>query len=137
MLKRIFMRALLTGAFLGVGVWMNPTPTSAQRSNQLERGRQLYYQYCASCHGEDARGSGPVAATLKGAVPDLHKIAKENGKYPALRVKNIISGELDVVAHGTKEMPVWGRFFRETKGSSVTSLNLYALTKYLEAIQDK
>ncbi|NOT60663.1 MAG: cytochrome c [Acidobacteria bacterium] len=111
---------------------------SAQRAkDQNARGRQLYYQYCASCHGDDARGGGPVAVSLKGTVPDLHKIAKVDGKFPALRVKQIIKGEVDTPAHGTKEMPVWGRVFREAKGNSMTELNLYALTKYLEAIQEK
>jgi mono/diheme cytochrome c family protein len=136
MLKRIITPVLLGNALLCAGWWLHPT-ASAQRSNNLERGRQLYYQYCASCHGEDGRGTGPVAASLKAVVPDLHKIAKENAKFPQLRVKNIISGEVDVSSHGSKEMPVWGRVFREAKGNSVSQLNLYALMKYIEAMQEK
>lgn len=137
MFRRIFAGALLTGAFLLVAL-NAPTDVTAQRAKDpLARGRTLYYQYCASCHGADGRGSGPAAAALKGTMPDLHRIAPVEGKFPAMRVKNIITGEMDVPAHGSREMPVWGRYFRETKGNSVATLNVYALVKYLEAIQEK
>jgi mono/diheme cytochrome c family protein len=137
MLKRMLAGALLGGAFLLVA-FSATTAVNAQRAKDpLARGRKLYYQYCASCHGEDSRGSGPVAASLKGVVPDLHKIAKVNGKFPMLHVKHIITGEVDTPAHGSKEMPVWGRYFRETKGNSMAEVNIYALTRYLEAMQEK
>jgi hypothetical protein len=81
-------------------------------------------------------GSGPVAAALKTAPSDLTTIAKRhNGKFDVTHVKMNISGETDVTAHGTKDMPVWGAYFRSQRGQSVSSLNVYALAKYLEDVQ--
>ena len=56
---------------------------------------------------------------------------------PLLHVQQNINGENDVPAHGSKDMPVWGAYFRSTRGQSVSTLNIYALTKYLEAVQVK
>lgn len=72
-------------------------------------GSELYRVFCASCHGPGAEGDGPVAATLKPAVPDLTRIAARNGgAFPAERVRAIIDGQSVPRAHGTRAMPVWG-----------------------------
>ena len=42
-------------------------------------GRETYLRYCASCHGPDGRGDGPLAASLKTQPADLTQIAKRNG----------------------------------------------------------
>lgn len=34
-------------------------------------GKEMFKTYCATCHGEDARGHGPATAALKVAPPDL------------------------------------------------------------------
>ncbi len=115
-----------------------PIIGAGQAKDQYERGRKLYVQYCASCHGMDARGGGPVAAELKTAPTNLTTIAQRHGgKFNPVHVQLNINGENDVTAHGTKDMPVWGAYFRNTRGQSVSTLNVYALTKYLEAIQVK
>ena len=112
--------------------------TSGQTKDRNERGRKLYVQYCASCHGMDAKGSGPVKSALKVAPTDLTTIAQRNGgKFSAQDVQLHINGENDIPAHGTKDMPVWGSYFRSTSGQGVATLNINALTKYLEAIQVK
>ncbi len=38
---------------------MDPTP------EQLKRGKALFTQYCVPCHGQDGRGDGPAAGSLK------------------------------------------------------------------------
>jgi len=38
-------------------------------------GVQLYKRFCSSCHGDQARGNGTVAKSLKIEVPDLTRIA--------------------------------------------------------------
>jgi len=108
---------------------------SASQKDKNERGRKLYMQYCASCHGIDGKGSGPAAASLKGNLPDLTMIPKVDGKFPALRVEHAISGDKEVIAHGSKEMPVWGTVFRTQRGASSAKLDVYALMKYIESIQ--
>ena len=37
----------------------------------VQRGADLYAQYCASCHGADLRGDGPLASTLNPAPADF------------------------------------------------------------------
>lgn len=132
-------RTLLSTMILGmvVGLAMMEVSGMAQAKDPNERGRKLYVQYCASCHGMDARGSGPVAPTLKVAPTDLTMLAKRHGHWDALAVENSISGEKSVPAHGTKDMPVWGVYFRRQRDASVSTLNIYALMKYLEAVQIK
>lgn len=127
------------------GVWLFAgsiasiqTVTASQVNDKNERGRKLYYQYCASCHGIDASGNGPVAATLKTVTPSLKNLKGPDGKFPSLRVQNIIAGEVDVPSHGLREMPVWGRYFSLKRGDKTAAkLDIYALTKYLESFQPK
>lgn len=46
-------------------------------------GSGLFLNYCASCHGPQAKGDGPVAAAMQKKPADLTGIAKRNGgKFP-------------------------------------------------------
>ena len=116
-----------------------PSPAlTVQGKDQNARGRQLYTTYCASCHGVDGKGGGPAASALKAPLSDLTKIASKNsGKFPAEHVLRVISGEDVIEGHGSREMPVWGDYFRRTRDASVSRMNIYALTKYIESIQAK
>jgi mono/diheme cytochrome c family protein len=72
-------------------------------------GEQLYFRFCAACHGEWAEGDGPVAASFKIAPPDLTRLAaRRGGQYPAEEVRKIIDGRDIRGAHGSRQMPVWG-----------------------------
>src|ERR1700678_3031278 len=79
------------------------------------QGAKLYQIYCASCHGEDAKGHGPMAVWLKVPPSDLTRIAVRNGgEFPLARVDRIISGETAVLSgHGTRVMPIWGPVFSQ------------------------
>lgn len=75
-------------------------------------GKEMFTAYCAVCHGADAKGGGPAATALKVPPTDLTLLSKNNGgKYPALKVTAIIHGESSLPAHGSKDMPVWERYF--------------------------
>lgn len=103
---------------------------SAQKQDveqQVARGKRLFASYCASCHGVDARGAGPVASSLKNRPPDLTKIQAKAGKFPAEEIHKKISGEGDLPVHGKKEMPVWGMIFNRS--------DINSLVKFLESIQ--
>lgn len=103
-----------------------------------EKGLKLYMTHCASCHGQDGKGQGPVASALKTKPTDLTQIAKKNnGKFDEIHVTTFVDGEKTISAHGTRAMPVWGTHFRRTKDRSESSLNVYALMKYIESIQEK
>lgn len=114
---------------LGLVMVFSPFQASAQKQNneQIARGRKVFMSYCASCHGVDATGNGPVASSLKKQPPNLTKIETKNGKFPTEEVRKKISGNGDVPVHGKKDMPVWGLIF------SPSDIN--GLVKYLESIQ--
>src|SRR5579864_4994022 len=81
----------------------NPPPSSEQKTPALIRsveGPDLYRAYCASCHGLDARGTGPAAASMKVKVPDLTLLAKNHrNEFPADYVRQVIQSGLLVSAH--------------------------------------
>lgn len=132
MLRRFFAIAILV---VGVSIIGYNGNVSAQKNAKVGEGQKLFMQYCASCHGKDASGNGPVASTLKVAPKNLTRIGKIDGKFPFLRVQETISGETIIPAHGSSAMPVWGAYLRRNKGESFAKLDLYNLTKYIESIQ--
>lgn len=72
-------------------------------------GEDLYRRFCASCHGVQGRGDGPVAASLRVEVPDLTQTARRlHGAEGRDRLIRIIDGRYIIGAHGTRLMPVWG-----------------------------
>ncbi len=105
-------------------------------------GEQMFKAYCASCHGLDARGGGPAAASLTTAAPNLTKLARDNnGKFPEARVISMLglqAGTRTMPAHGTKTMPVWGDLFRAGREDQArVQLRIANLAKYVESIQQQ
>ena len=142
MIKRITGPCLVTLFALGVGVAQKRAPEPAQEKLLLDsfKGPELFRAYCATCHGKDAKGGGPMAASLRIAPSDLTRIAVRNGgTFPFLQVQKIISGEEQSPStHGTREMPVWGPIFSEVSwDQDLGRVRIYSLAKYLEAIQVK
>jgi len=97
-----------------------PAVASAEDAGVVEAGKNRFIQYCAVCHGEDAKGNGPFATLLNKQPPDLTVLTKNNGgSFPFNRIFDAIDGRSGLHgAHGTKDMPIWGG---EWKGSSVAS----------------
>jgi len=101
-------------------------------------GKEMFKAYCASCHGEDAKGHGPAAQALKIAPPDLTLLARQNnGKFPTDRVNTVIVHGTNTPAHGNAEMPVWGPVFVERNDSRTVILHVSRLSEYLETLQAK
>jgi mono/diheme cytochrome c family protein len=99
----------------------------------------IFHDYCASCHGADGKGNGPVAPALKSKVPDLTVLAKNSGEhFPRERVKKIIEGTENLNSHGSREMPVWGPVFHEIEGDQdLGNVRMDNLLRYLESLQQK
>ena len=111
-------------------------------------GKEEYLNKCASCHGKDAKGDGPVAGSLKQKVTDLTMLAKNTGGiFPFARIYDVIDGREAVAAHGPRDMPVWGGEYW-VEGASISAgtatpqeLNSYArgrivaLIGYISALQ--
>ena len=102
-------------------------------------GKDLFNQYCAVCHGVDAKGKGPAAEALKKPPADLTQLAARNkGRYPDLAVQISIRGPHGVIEHGTGEMPIWGPIFSATgQQKDLGDLRVNALVKYIGTIQQK
>jgi mono/diheme cytochrome c family protein len=144
MFKRIAGIYIAAGIFLtfAVGAAQKRPVQTPQEKQLLDsfKGPKLFRAYCATCHGKDAKGGGPMAASLRIAPPDLTRIALRNGgSFPFLQVQKIISGEQQPPStHGTREMPVWGPIFSEVSwDQDLGRVRIYSLAMYLEAIQVK
>jgi mono/diheme cytochrome c family protein len=104
-------------------------------------GRDLFEFYCATCHGRDGKGDGPVVAALKTPPPDLTLLARHHGgAFPRQRVEAFVTNDGGVLAaaHGTSEMPVWGPVFRGLDPSdTLTRVRISNVVDYIESIQAK
>ena len=84
----------------------------AVEAEDFDIGKSEFQSSCASCHGTDAKGKGPVSDQLKIPPPDLTVLAKNNnGVFPTNAVYETINGLKSIPAHGTREMPIWGERF--------------------------
>jgi mono/diheme cytochrome c family protein len=103
-------------------------------------GERLYRTYCATCHGTNGRGDGPMADQLRTAPADLTGFAARNGGvFPQERLRAIIDGR-GIRAHGIEEMPVWGDAFRSApEGLSTRDAlaRIDAIVTYLRSIQQR
>jgi hypothetical protein len=110
------------------------------RHTSATSGKEMFAAYCATCHGKDGKGDGPVAAALKARPTDLTVLVRQyNGKFPSIKVAQAITGEAGIPAHGSKEMPVWGPIFMSMshQHESVARLRVANLTDYIKSLQQK
>lgn len=141
-------RAALTGiallALVSGSMADTAAPALPQAPETLAIGAELHAQFCAGCHGTEARGDGPLAALLMTEVPDLTRLAADNdGVFPMLEVIHAIDGRARTAAHGGP-MPLWGHVFREPAGLQTgvsgsalqASGRIMALTLWLESVQE-
>jgi len=84
----------------------------ASGAEKIDVGKREYVQSCATCHGLDGKGKGSFAQALELSVNDLTTLSKRNGGvFPVSRVYEVIDGREEVKAHGTREMPIWGKHY--------------------------
>ena len=82
----------------------------AMAADRLDIGKREYEASCASCHGINGKGKGSFAELLQVGMPDLTTMARRNGGvFPITYAYNVIDGREVIKAHGTREMPIWGR----------------------------
>ena len=137
----VFGLALLPAGVAGAiaaeqaGALQSPHPPLVIRSLA---GRDLFEFYCASCHGRDGRGGGPVAPAMRTPPPDLTTIARRvGGSFPRARVEGYVRSDEDASrAHGSREMPVWGPIFLALDPSdTLTKIRIDNVVAYLESLQ--
>lgn len=125
------------GLFAALGLMAGKS--GAQDPEVVGRGGVTYRVYCQNCHGPHAKGDGRLAALMKVKVADLTQISKKNGgTFPTERVRGIIDGREDVLAHGDREMPIWGQVFTDRNNNEAESKEkVEQLIAFLESIQEK
>ena len=130
---------------------------AAAQAEDFDAGKLEFQSSCASCHGTDGKGKGPVSEQLKVPPPDLTTLAKKNnGAFPTNALYEIIYGSKALPAHGTREMPIWGyqfipmanlphdidlsywKMFGPEQGSDVVvRTRIFAVIDYLNRIQQE
>ncbi|HEV2355960.1 MAG TPA: cytochrome c [Puia sp.] len=140
MFKQVVFASVITTA--AVGLLCASQPNS--KVNVVSKvppadGRQMYVSYCASCHGMDGRGQGPVASRLRTPPADLTQLSKTNkGEFPSEYVTSVLQSGTSAPGHGTTDMPVWGTIFAQMDGgqeSLTKKLRIANLSEYLKTIQ--
>ena len=92
-------------------VLMTFLAASSGAAQDAARGEETYLRYCATCHGLDATGHGPMRSVLTVQPVDLTKLSAGNdGVFPLFRVVKRIDGRDPLVSHGSP-MPVYGDYF--------------------------
>lgn len=142
MLKRLLFIAMGASLALTMG---NADPSRGKLIIPVNKtsptdGKQMYTSYCAPCHGVDGRGHGPAADALKTPPTDLTRLAKANhGKYPDTHIVSVVRFGVEVNAHGSAQMPVWGPIFGTMSkvNPQEKELRTSNLARYLETLQVK
>ena len=112
-------------------------------AQDVARGAEYYFTYCASCHGDDADGGGPMSEILNVVPPDLTALQSQNdGVFPTQRVVFRIDGRDPLLAHGGP-MPIYGDIFEtmmapmkaETGQPILAGQGIADLIAYIETLQ--
>jgi len=113
------------------------------QAQDAKEGAELYRVHCATCHGIEASGQGPMAGVLVIKPVDLTALqAGNNGIFPTERVVKRIDGRDALISHGSP-MPVYGHFFegediaiKAPSGQPIlTSQPIVDLLAYLQSLQ--
>lgn len=136
-------KALLIGAVVGVlsaGALAQQKKAEKRTKPDLTPGKSLFLQYCASCHGADAKGNGPAAIAMKVPPPDLTELTKRNeGRYPAGYVGALLKFGRNLASHGSLDMPVWGHRFKslDPADDPTGQKHVDEVVAYIESLQAK
>lgn len=134
-------RTVFLASGLLAGAVLSASPTGAEAAKDELDGAGLFLRYCASCHGTDAAGNGPVAKSLRTPPPDLRQLWKRYGTpLEVEQITQFVDGRQRVAAHGESDMPVWGRRLRQTGDPGQPAEihirdTLRAIVLYLDAMQ--
>lgn len=117
-------------------------PSYTALAQDADAGAELYQHYCATCHGIDATGHGPMAGVLIIQPTNLTELVDQSGAFPTIRVVERIDGRDPLVSHGSP-MPVYGPFFEgndtaikaPTGQPVLTSKPIADLVAYLKTLQ--
>ena len=147
-IKGMPMRTIWSGVLIAASTAIGITDVYAQGT---QYGKNEYIKACATCHGVTGKGDGHMAKALIKPPPDLTKLSESNkGVFPASRIYDVIDGRMEVMNHGSRDMPVWGDVFagdltarlprdslsKETVDAMVR-VRILTLVEYISTLQEK
>lgn len=117
------------------------------QTGKVDLGKREFDANCASCHGINGKGNGPLVEWLRRSPTDLTTLTKRNGGvFPVTRMYETIEGA-NVPSHGSRDMPIWGSDYRikaaEYYGETHYDPEAYvrsrilSLIEYLSRIQER
>ncbi len=122
MLRNLVYFTLAAACAAGVAYAQQPSGSVLVPVNKTpaDSGKQMYISYCASCHGVDGKGAGPVALSLQKQPADLSALSRNNGgKFPTQHVIAVLQFGSQAAAHGTAERCRFGvPFLAEWMGTT-------------------
>ena len=121
-------------------------PTIGAAEKKIDVGKREFDANCAVCHGLQGRGDGPLAGLIEQHAANLTVLAKNNGGvFPLTRVYEYIEGQKATKAHGTRDMPIWGREYQikaaeyyvdvPYDAESYVRARILALAEYINRLQ--
>jgi len=129
---------------------------NGSQAQEFDAGKFEYQVGCAACHGIEGKGMGPVAVLFGVPPPDLTVLAKKNnGVFPFNFVYEVIDGRKVIIAHGTRDMPIWGNRYMPNPNraanpnasdlfvnpsydpETIVRMRILAVIDYLNRIQEK
>lgn len=137
--RRVVAASILVAILMFAPGLITPAAAQEQDYSQTSAGREVFRTYCASCHGTNGMGDGPLASAMTRKPANLTEIAKRNGgQFPTEMVFKTIDGRQPVRGHGGPDMPVWGDVFtrtREAGDAERVKLVIQSLVRFLDSIQ--
>lgn len=106
------VKSRISAAIMALALAAGPSQ-AADVSNGLISGEADFKMYCASCHGETGKGDGPKSFGLSSKLPDLTTLTARYGQFPRDQLARLVDGRDPIAGHGSREMPVWGMWFKE------------------------
>ena len=143
------MRAIWIGVLIAVSAVIGFAKVVYAQGTEF--GKNEYVRSCAACHGVTGKGDGPVASSIKKSPADLTKLSEANkGVFPISRVYDVIDGRVEVMTHGTRDMPVWGEiytrelisqlprdFLSQEMIGAIVRVRILGLIEYISTLQGK
>lgn len=117
--RRVLMIVIVTIGCAAALIASQGAPAPSRGA--IERGRAVFEQSCATCHGKRGKADAPGTSTMKPRPTDLTMLTRRYGAFPAERVEATLKGTDQPKAH-TPAMTAWkALFLADANGNETTA----------------
>ena len=111
---------------------------TAPSRGAIDRGRAVFEQNCATCHGKRGKGDAPGASTMRPRPTDLTTLTRQYGAFPTDRVEATLKGSDQTKAH-TPGMMVWkALFLTDANGNeAIANARMNDVIAFIASLQAK